>query len=234
MILAVPAKILVVDDEPSIRELVRFNLEKEGYAVIEAGDGPQALQLAQTQRPDLVLLDLMLPGVDGFTVCRRLNDTLGVPVIMLTARGEEVDRVLGLELGADDYVTKPFSPRELVARVKAVLRRSERAPEHEAPAVVQAGPLRIDPAMRMVTVGTDRVELTPREFDLLTLLAGNPGRVFSRQFLLENLWGYDFLGDMRTVDVHIRHLRQKVEEDPANPVLIETVHGLGYRFMAKG
>jgi two-component system alkaline phosphatase synthesis response regulator PhoP len=182
-------------------------------------------------------LDLMLPGMDGMEVCRRTREnaaTRGIPIIMLTAKSEEVDRVMGLEIGADDYVTKPFSPRELVARIRAVLRRVERLPGDEAKEVFELGPIRIDMRQHKVTVNGKPVELTPKEFDLLHLLVSHPGRAFSREFLLEHLWGYEFFGDTRTVDVHVRRLRQKIEEDPANPHWLETVRGVGYRMLEEG
>ncbi|WP_422444252.1 response regulator [Thermoanaerobacterium sp. DL9XJH110] len=223
-------KILIVDDEPHILELVRYNLEASGFKVIEAMDGKTAIELTESQRPDLILLDLMLPGVDGLEVCRilrRQSSTRDIPIIMLTAKGEEIDKVLGLEIGADDYITKPFSPRELTARIKAVLRRS--SPEKKEN-VIKAGGLTIDVEKYEVTVEGEKQEFTPKEFELLKLLASNPGKVFSREYLLENIWGYDYLGDTRTVDVHIRHLRQKIEKDSDRPVYIETVRGIGYKF----
>ncbi|AYO30368.1 MAG: two-component system, OmpR family, alkaline phosphatase synthesis response regulator PhoP [Thermoanaerobacteraceae bacterium] len=224
-------KILIVDDEPHILELVRFNLEAGGFKVIEAPDGQKAIELAQTENPDLILLDLMLPGTDGLEVCRILRQqkaTREIPIIMLTAKSEEIDKVLGLEIGADDYITKPFSPRELTARVKAVLRRSAGSEKTENN--IKIGNLVIDIEKHEVLVDGEKQEFTPKEFDLLKLLASNPGKVFSREYLLENIWGYDYLGDTRTVDVHIRHLRQKVEKDSDRPVYIETVRGIGYKF----
>lgn len=224
-------KILVVDDEPHIVELVRFNLEASGFKVIEAMDGQKAIELAQSENPDLILLDLMLPGTDGLEVCRFLRQqksTREIPIIMLTAKSEEIDKVLGLEIGADDYITKPFSPRELVARIKAVLRRSAGSEKNENN--IKIGNILIDIEKHEVLVEGEKQEFTPKEFDLLKLLASNPGKVFSREFLLENIWGYDYLGDTRTVDVHIRHLRQKIERDSDKPVYIETVRGIGYKF----
>lgn len=225
-------RILIVEDEPNILELVAYNLEKEGWAVLRATSGDQGWEKIQNEKPDLVLLDLMLPGIDGMEVCRRTRDnasTRGIPIIMLTAKSEEVDRVLGLETGADDYVTKPFSPRELVARIRAVLRRVERLPGDEPVEMLELGPIRIDLRQHKVTVHDEIVELTPKEFDLLHLLVSHPGRAFTREFLLEHLWGYEFFGDTRTVDVHVRRLRQKIEADPANPYWLETVRGVGYR-----
>ncbi|MCR4430072.1 MAG: response regulator transcription factor [Tepidanaerobacteraceae bacterium] len=224
-------KILVVDDEPHIVELVRFNLEAGGFKVFEAVDGQKAIELAQSEKPDLILLDLMLPGIDGLEVCRILRQqkpTQDIPIIMLTAKSEEIDKVLGLEMGADDYITKPFSPRELTARVKAVLRRSSSSEKNENS--IKIGNLFMDIEKHEVLVAGEKQEFTPKEFDLLKLLASNPGKVFSREYLLENIWGYDYLGDTRTVDVHIRHLRQKIERDSEKPVYIETVRGIGYKF----
>ncbi|MCL8206655.1 MAG: response regulator transcription factor [Actinomycetia bacterium] len=219
-------KVLVVDDEPAIQELVRFALEREGFEVSVAQDGWAALAEAERLKPDLVVLDLMLPGLNGFEVCRALRATSDVPVLMLTARKEESDRVQGLDLGADDYVTKPFSPRELAARVKAILRRV-RGPERETAA--ETG-LVVDAERRRVLLDGQPVELTYTEFELLRVLAAHPGRVFTRDELLTRVWGADFYGDARTVDVHIRHLREKLHEDPMAPRFIETVRGVGYRF----
>lgn len=227
---AVPEKILVVDDERSIVELVSFNLRKEGFQVLAAADGLEAVRLAREEKPDLIILDVMLPGLDGFEVCRILRKEMPVPILMLTARKEEVDRVVGLELGADDYVTKPFSPRELVARVRAILRRSARRPELEEEKILSAGELAVDLARRKVTVGNRMVDLTYTQFELLKHLMSNPGRVFSREALVERVWGYSYYGDVRTVDVHIRHLREKIEREPGSPQFIETVRGVGYRF----
>ncbi|TYP54927.1 response regulator transcription factor [Thermosediminibacter litoriperuensis] len=224
-------KILVVDDEPNILELVKFNLENSGFKVITAADGQQALDLVQEEQPDLVILDIMLPGIDGMEVCRilrRQRTTRDIPVILLTAKTEEIDKVLGLEMGADDYITKPFSPRELAARVKAVLRRTDKVERSEK--IIKAGPVTIDVERHEVFVNGERKDFTPKEFELLRLLASNPGKVFSREYLLENIWGYDYLGDTRTVDVHIRHLRQKIERNSEAPQFIETVRGIGYKF----
>lgn len=225
-------RILIVEDEPNILELVAYNLEKEGWTVLKAPTGDQGWNMIQTESPDLVLLDLMLPGMDGMEICRRTREnqaTRGIPIIMLTAKSEEVDRVLGLETGADDYVTKPFSPRELVARIRAVLRRAERLPGDEQKEMLSLGPIRIDLRQHKVTLNGENIELTPKEFDLLQLLVAHPGRAFTREFLLEHLWGYEFFGDTRTVDVHVRRLRQKIEADAANPIWLETVRGVGYR-----
>ena len=227
-----PQRILVVDDEPHIVELVKYNLRQEGYEVLVAEDGETALAKATTDRPDLIILDLMLPGVDGLEVCRRLRREPAVPIIMLTAKGGELERVVGLELGADDYVTKPFSPRELVARVRAVLRRRAREvapPPHEP---LQAGALRLDPVTHEVTLNGRPIDLTAREFELLRLLLRHPNRVFTRDFLLEHLWGYDFTGSTRTVDMHVSRLREKIEDNPAQPTFIATVRGVGYKLRA--
>lgn len=222
--------ILVVDDEANIVELVRLYLEQEGFRVIEAADGGGALELLDRENPDLLVLDIMLPKIDGWEVCRRARATSQVPIIMLTARDAEVDRIVGLEIGADDYLVKPFSPRELVARVKAVLRRSSSPQPEEAPKPLKAGDLNVDPARRKVTRSKSEINLTTKEFDLLYFLAVNQGIVFTRERLLERVWGYDYAGDTRTVDVHLRHLREKLEKDPARPVYLLTVWGVGYKF----
>ncbi|KAB2954511.1 response regulator transcription factor [Heliorestis acidaminivorans] len=226
------ATILVVEDDSNILELVKFNLEKEGHIVNEAIDGESAIIKLQETLPDLVILDLMLPRLDGLEVCKKLRANTrssNLPILMLTAKSEEFDKVLGLEMGADDYMTKPFSPRELVARVKALLRRSSRR-ESSSDGPIQVGEISIDVERYEVWIHGRKQELTPKEFELLRLLASNPGKVFNREFLLERIWGYDYFGDSRTVDVHIRHIRQKVEKDPANPRYIETVRGVGYKF----
>jgi two-component system alkaline phosphatase synthesis response regulator PhoP len=226
-------KVLVVDDEASIVELIRFNLEKEGYEVVEAYDGVEALRVVRAESPDLIILDLMLPGIDGIEVCQAVRRESSVPIIMLTAKGEEFDKVLGLSVGADDYVTKPFSIRELVARVKAVLRRQNMNLECEGEptcARIRTGDLVIDPDTYQVQVRGKSMDFTPKEFELLYLLASNSGRVLTRELILEKVWGYAYPGSTRTVDVHIRRLRQKIEEDDSNPVYIQTVHGVGYRF----
>jgi two-component system alkaline phosphatase synthesis response regulator PhoP len=223
------ATVLVVDDEAAILELVRFTLERDGYRLVVASDGWEALDVARREHPDLVILDLMLPGLSGLELCRALRAEMDVAVIMLTARKDEADRVQGLELGADDYVTKPFSPRELAARVKAVLRRAARRPDDRAAPKPAMG-LLLDADRRRVWVDGEEVELTYTEFELLRTLSGTPGRVFSREDLLLNVWGTDFLGDSRTVDVHIRHLREKLHDDSTRARFIETVRGVGYRF----
>lgn len=217
--------VLIVEDEEAIRDLVAFHLEAAGFQVRQASDGVDGLRLALEEPPDLLLLDLMLPGLDGVALLRALRRESRVPVIMLTARTEEADRVRGLELGADDYVGKPFSPRELVARVKAVLRRTDPPGERLA-----AGGVEIDlSAHRCFVDGVER-ELTLTEFGILRTLMERPGQVLTRELLLEKVWGFDYYGDARTVDVHVRHLREKVEAEPSRPRLIETVRGVGYRF----
>ncbi|MFF1303766.1 response regulator transcription factor [Streptomyces sp. NPDC058307] len=219
-------RVLVVDDDPTVAEVVSGYLDRAGYLVDRAVDGPDALARAAAHRPDLVVLDLMLPGMDGLEVCRRMRGRGPVPVIMLTARGDEDDRILGLEVGADDYVTKPFSPRELVLRVESVLRRSR--PSQPSGHLGAAG-LSMDPAARRALKGGTELALTIREFDLLAFFLRHPGRVFSREDLMREVWGWDF-GDLSTVTVHVRRLRGKVEDDPARPRLIQTVWGVGYRF----
>lgn len=228
-------RILVVDDEVSIRGLVKFNLEKAGYSVDCVDDGLKAVKNVAEKPPDLLILDLMLPGMDGLEVCRHLRQqekTRMLPIIMLTARVEEIDRVVGLEIGADDYLTKPFSPRELVARVKSLLRRSQGNQVHSEtpPMQITRGNLTVYPERFEAVLNNEVLELTPKEYQLLVQLAANPGKVYTREYLLEKIWGYEFAGDTRTVDVHIRHLRQKLERDPGQPELIETVRGIGYRF----
>jgi DNA-binding response OmpR family regulator len=220
--------VLVVDDEPMVLEVLARYLEADGFAVTTAGDGAAALERFAERVPDLVLLDLMLPRIDGFEVLERMRGSARVPVIMITARGEETDRVVGLDLGADDYVTKPFSPKEVVARVRAVLRRSGEAPVAIEPMVF--GALAIDPAAREVTLDGAPVRLTPKEFDLLQFLAMNPGVVYTRIQLLEELWDFAWDGDPSTVTVHIRRLREKIEADPSDPRRLVTVWGVGYRF----
>jgi two-component system alkaline phosphatase synthesis response regulator PhoP len=222
--------ILVVDDEARIVKLVRDYLERAGYHVIDARDGETALQLARREKPDLIVLDLMLPAVDGFDVCRRLRKESGVPIIMLTARVEEVDRIVGLELGADDYVTKPFSPRELVARVGATLRRAKG--QVGPTTILRAGDLELDTASQSSTLAGEAVDLTSTEFQLLATLVRQPGRIFSREQLLEAVHGYSFEGYDRSVDSHIKNLRRKIEADPRQPQYIQTVYGIGYRFVA--
>lgn len=224
-------RVLVVDDDPTVTEVVAGYLNRSGFTVDRAADGPGALAQAQAAPPDLVVLDLMLPGLDGLQVCRQLRAAGPVPVVMLTARGDEEDRILGLEVGADDYVTKPFSPRELVLRVESVLRRAE-TPAPEGP-LLHGGGLTLDPAARSVTDSNGLLSLTLREFDLLEHFLRHPGRAFSRAELMSNVWGWDF-GDLSTVTVHVRRLRHKVEADPAQPRLVTTVWGVGYRFDPAG
>ncbi|RPK93488.1 response regulator transcription factor [Streptomyces sp. ADI98-10] len=221
-------RVLVVDDDLTVAEVVAGYLGRAGYEVTRADDGPAALECAARHRPDLVVLDLMLPGMDGLEVCRRLRAEAPVPVIMLTARGDEDDRILGLEVGADDYVTKPFSPRELVLRVESVLRRSRTAPAPGPGAPLLADGLRVDPVARHASKSGTDLALTMREFDLLVFLLRNPGRAVGREELMREVWGWEF-GDLSTVTVHIRRLRGKVEDDPARPRLIQTVWGMGYR-----
>ncbi|MDO0926713.1 response regulator transcription factor [Streptomyces sp. TG1A-8] len=226
-------RILVVDDDPTVAEVVTGYLDRAGYAVDRAADGPAALDRAAAHRPDLVVLDLMLPAMDGLEVCRRLRAHGPVPVIMLTARGDEDDRVLGLEVGADDYVTKPFSPRELVLRVESVLRRVRPAVPSGASGPLGAAGLAVDPAARRATKNGTELALTLREFDLLAFFLRHPGRAFGREELMREVWGWHF-GDLSTVTVHVRRLRGKVEDDPARPRLIQTVWGVGYRFDGTG
>ena len=225
-------KILVVDDEPQITELLKSYLEREGYQVAVAADGEEALAMADAERPDLILLDLMLPKKNGFEVCRDIRAKSRVPIIMLTARDEEPDKIVGLELGADDYITKPFSPREAVARVRAVLRRSE--PDSPEGKIIRTGNLEIDSLRHEVKKNGKVIELTPTEFKILETLADSPRRVYTRLQLVEEVQGYSFEGYERTIDAHIKNLRQKIEDDPKNPRLIGTVYGVGYRFETEG
>jgi len=221
-------KVLVVDDEPTIREIVVSYLERDGFKTLEAADGNRARELLESDPPDLVVLDLMLPGTDGLELCRWIRSRSRLPVIMLTARGEESDRIVGLELGADDYVTKPFSPRELTARVRTVLRRAE--PDAASEDRLSYDGLVIDSGTREVTRNDDLLRLTAREFDLLWFLASHPRRVFSREQLMRRVWGYSAALDTGTVTVHMRRLREKIEDDPSHPRHLETVWGVGYRF----
>lgn len=221
--------VLVVDDEPTLIATLRYNLEREGYKVVSAGDGERAIALARSERPDLMILDLMLPAVDGLEVCRILRREMNLPILMLTARASEVDKVVGLEIGADDYVTKPFSNRELLARVRALLRRTTGASDDEA---IVSGDLRVDLKRRDVTRDGKPLDLKPKEMELLIYFLRNRGRAFTREQLLREVWGYDFYGDSRTVDVHVSWLRQKIEDQPGKPSRILTVRGVGYRFEA--
>ncbi|HEU5099348.1 MAG TPA: response regulator transcription factor [Roseiflexaceae bacterium] len=226
--------VLIVDDEQRLRDLVRGYLEHEGFNVLTAADGQAALDLAHQRAPDVVVLDLMLPGLDGLEVCRRLRSFSDAYVIMLTAKAEEIDRIIGLEVGADDYVTKPFSPRELIARVRAVLRRPRSgATPHAVGNPQRFGHLTIDQERHEATLRGRPVALTALEFALLTTLAAHPGRVFTRDQLLEQVWGQDYFGDDHVVDVHIANLRKKLGDEPAAPAYIETVRGAGYRFAGK-
>jgi DNA-binding response OmpR family regulator len=221
--------ILVVDDEATLRETLAWNLDQEGYRVVEAADGSEALRVFRDERPDLVLLDLMLPEISGVEVCRRMRAESDVPILMLTARDSEVDKVVGLEVGADDYVTKPFSLRELLARVRALLRRADARPVVSvAEAPVDLGTVQVDLAGRRLLAGGKQLSITPRAFELLAFLVRNRGRAFTREQLLEHVWGYDFAGETRTVDVHVHWLRQLVEADPSRPVHLQTVRGVGY------
>jgi two-component system, OmpR family, alkaline phosphatase synthesis response regulator PhoP len=227
-------RILVVDDEASIVKLVQFNLEKEGFQVDVAYDGQAALDVVRSHEPDLVVLDWMLPKLDGLEVCRRLRqEKKHVPILMLTAKTDEFDKVLGLEIGADDYMTKPFSPRELTARVKAIFRRVETLREsvgERRDNIMRFGELEIDPDGYVVTRAGEEIDLTPKEFELLVYMASHRGKVLSRDQLLNAVWNYDFVGDTRIVDVHVSHLRDKLESDTRNPVYIKTIRGIGYKF----
>ncbi len=228
--MAARQRILVVDDEPQICDVVELYLRREGFEVETANDGETALQAVEHNPPDLVVLDVMMPKVNGLEVTRLIHERFNIPIIMLTSRGEEADKIVGLEIGADDYVVKPFSPKELVVRVKAVLRRAGTMAVETKFATMQAGDLRIDTTTRLVTVKGQVVTLTVKEFDLLWFLASHPGQVFSRDQLLDQVWGYDFYGDSGTVTVLVRRLREKIEADPANPQYLLTVWGVGYKF----
>ncbi|WP_026889154.1 winged helix-turn-helix domain-containing protein [Clostridium beijerinckii] len=225
-------KILIVDDEEHIVELLHFNLLNAGYEVLSANNGIDAVKIAKSEKPSLLLLDLMLPGMDGFDVCKEIKrdaEMKKTSIIMLTAKGEELDKILGLELGADDYITKPFSVRELLARVKAVLRRTSSFNETEDD-VYNSENLKVDFERHEVYVNDRKVDLTLKEFELLQILIKNKGRILKRETLLDKIWGYEYIGETRTVDVHIRYLRKKIEEDDKNPRFIETIRGVGYRF----
>ncbi|MDI9482084.1 MAG: response regulator [Bacillota bacterium] len=223
-------KILIVDDEKNIVDILKFNLNKEGFETIEAYDGKQALEMVERENPDLILLDIMLPEYDGFTVCKKIRQTMNTPILMLTAREEEVDKVLGLELGADDYITKPFSPRELMARVKANLRRMSEDIQKTQGEILKCGDLTIDINRYEIKRGDEIIELTLREFELVKFLAAQRGQIFSRESLLEKVWGYEYYGDVRTVDVTVRRLREKLERLPSKPEYILTKRGVGYYF----
>ncbi|GAC1485684.1 MAG: response regulator transcription factor [Candidatus Limnocylindrales bacterium] len=224
------SRILVIDDEPNIRHTVSYALKQESYEVVSAGDGEEGLTLFASTAPDLVILDVMLPKLDGFEVCRRIRKTSRVPVLMLTARTTELDKVVGLEIGADDYLVKPFSMRELIARVRAMLRRSAPLADVTSPASIEHDGLRIDPTKHRVTRDGQEITLRPKEFDLLVALAASPGQVFSREQLLSSVWGVDHAGDSRTVDTHIKNLREQLGDDADTPRWIETLRGVGYRF----
>ncbi|WP_427338512.1 response regulator [Caloranaerobacter sp. DY30410] len=224
-------KILIVDDEEHIIELIRFNLETNGYHVITANDGNEALKKIKEERPNLVILDLMLPSIDGIEICKILRkdkETEKLPIIMLTAKSEEIDMILGLEIGADDYITKPFSVRELLARIKAVLRRTQEIQEKREN-ILKIGDITIDIEKHEVTKKGKKIDLTLKEFELLRILSEKRGNVLTRNYLLDEIWGYDYFGDTRTVDVHIRHLRRKIEDDDKNPQYIQTIRGIGYK-----
>jgi DNA-binding response OmpR family regulator len=231
-------KILVVEDEPALQETLVYNLEKQGYTVKAVGDGRQAVETARNYQPDLILLDLMLPGLDGFEVCKILRREMSVTILMLTARDDEIDRVVGLEVGADDYISKPFSMRELMARVKAQLRRTKVIRDEmekihtseQTPKSLTFENLVINLSRREVTLNGEILAMKPQEYDLLVFFAEHKGQMLSREFILERVWGWEYIGDSRTVDVHVRWLRQKIEPDPAKPVRIVTVRGGGYRF----
>lgn len=231
-------KVLVVEDELTLQETLAYNLKKEGYDVEKASNGNTAIEVARKYQPDLIILDIMLPGIDGFEVCRILRKEMTTPVLMLTARDDEIDRVVGLEVGADDYLTKPFSMRELLARVKAILRRvrvlreefNREVNDSQINKTLQFDNLTIDVNRREIRLGDTPIPLKPKEYDLLYFLAEHNGKVLSREFILERVWGWDYFGDSRTVDVHIRWLREKIERDSSNPTRIVTVRGAGYRF----
>ena len=228
-------KILVVEDEKNILEAIKYSMNTEGFEVYGAEDGETGLEMAREILPELVILDVMLPKLDGFEVCRILRREMDIPVFMLTAKVEEIDRVVGLEIGADDYITKPFSMRELIARARNVLRRSSKSGLgrdnlSSGKDVIQVGNLKIDLTGHIARISEKLIDLKPREFDLLVMLASSRGRVFTREQILERLWGHDYIGDSRTVDVHIRWIREKIEEDPSTPKKIVTIRGVGYRF----
>lgn len=222
--------VLVVEDEKSLREPLVFLLTKEGYAVIEAEDGPTAIEQFRVANPDIVLLDLMLPGLSGTDVCREIRAVSNVPIIMVTAKDGEVDKIVGLEIGADDYITKPYSTRELLARMKAVLRRGTSSAVTTTPSVLEAGPVRLDAERHKVSVGGNPVTLPLKEFELLEYFLENVNRVLTRGQIIDRVWGSNYYGDTKTLDVHVKRIRAKIEADPANPTLLVTVRGLGYKF----
>ena len=223
-------KILIVEDDRNLLNTLEYNLLKERYEVVTATDGAQALEVARREKPDLIILDIMLPGINGFEVCRILRKEMTTPILMLTAKADETDKIVGLEIGADDYMTKPFSLRELMARVRAMLRRTKMVQETDVEeALLRVGDIQVDIGRHQARLGESTLDLTPKEFELLAFLARNKGLVFSREQLLEKVWGYEYAGDTRTVDVHIRWLRQKIEADPANPRYFITIRGTGYK-----
>ena len=222
--------VLVIEDEETLREALKYNLSNQGYEVSVTPEGNEGLALARELKPDLVILDVMLPGLDGFQICRILREESSVPILMLTAKAEEIDRVLGLELGADDYVVKPFSMRELLARVRGMLRRSKRPAEQPAREIIASGDLELDPNSHAVRRAGVPLGLKPREYALLSLMMTNSGKAYTRHEILDRVWGQDYIGDTRTVDVHIRWLREKIEPDPGNPERLITIRGVGYRF----
>ncbi|RJO61173.1 MAG: DNA-binding response regulator [Dehalococcoidia bacterium] len=230
-----PAKVLVVEDDQTLSGVIKYNLSKEGYKVLSAADGAKALEVARSEKPDIILLDLMLPKLDGLEVCRILRQESSIPILMLTAKSEEVDRVVGLELGADDYMVKPFGIRELMARVRAMLRRrqmlnQESSASRDGVTIIKADSIEMDETRHSVLLKGKPLELTPKEFDLLAFLVKNSGQVFKREQLLDRVWGYDYAGDTRTVDVHISWLRQKIENDSQHPQHLITLRGVGYKF----
>ena len=230
-----PGKVMIVEDDETMLGILKYNLSKDGYTVITSMEGLQALQLARSEKPDLILLDIMLPKMNGLEVCRILRKEMSVPIIMLTAKTEEIDKIVGLEIGADDYITKPFSMRELLARVHASFRRANlieneaTKSQKESSRTIKVGPIEVDTSRHVVTINNKVIDFSPKEFDLMTYLIQNHGQVFNREALLEKVWGYDFAGDTRTVDVHIRWLREKIEDDPASPQYIVTIRGFGYK-----
>ena len=230
--------ILVVDDEPVFIEALTISLEREGFGVIAAADGPAALKAISEKAPDLILLDVMLPGMSGIDVCREIRKSSSVPVIMVTAKGEEIDAVVGLEVGADDYITKPYRLRELIARIRAILRRSENSPKEDEttsnPEVLVEGAVRLDLERHELSVDGELVSLALREFELLSYLMENSGRVVTRESLMQNVWGWDYIGDTKTIDVHVKRLRSKIESDPSAPLRISTIRGVGYRYERSG
>ena len=230
--------ILVVDDEPVFIEALTISLEREGFGVIAAADGPAALKAISEKDPDLILLDVMLPGMSGIDVCREIRKSSSVPVIMVTAKGEEIDAVVGLEVGADDYITKPYRLRELIARIRAILRRSENSPKEDETTsnseVLVEGAVRLDLERHELSVDGELVSLALREFELLSYLMENSGRVVTRESLMQNVWGWDYIGDTKTIDVHVKRLRSKIESDPSAPLRISTSRGVGYRYERSG